>query len=113
MLETNLSVYRGDKKTWVLTIKDSEGQAFDLTDYTVTMTVKLNASDTDEDALIQKDAVLTSPAAGICEIRLFHVDTEQDPRQYLYDVQIYEGDNIFTPLKGTFEIIQDITRKIS
>jgi len=116
---TDLKIYRGDNKTWVLTFKDSVGAAIDITGYTIFFTVKNKQTYIDSitdttDGLIQKTVTShTTPASGISALSLVPADTSSlAPTNYIYDMQLKDGaGKILTFIEGNFEIIADVTRR--
>jgi len=110
-----ISVFRGDDKTFNFTFKDGDGAAIDITDWTIYFTAKENVNDTDDEAKIKKDVTVhTAPEGGISNFSLSHIDTDLDPKEYYYDFQIKKDDGIIrTLIKGGFLIHTDITRRIT
>ena len=108
-MANEISIYRGDTPTFTVTVLDN-GSAMDLTGYTMTMTVKENEEDSDLEAKFQKTATISTPASGIGLITLTYEDSDLIPNIYSYDVQLNNGtSNIFTCIKSTFTVKQDIT----
>ena len=113
MTTANLSVIRGDDKYYIITIKDDDGVAIDITGWTVYFTVKEDTNDDDADAKIKKDVTShTTPISGITQIHLTNEDTTLDVRNYYYDIQVKKSDDtIMTIVAGNFEVTQDITTR--
>ena len=87
-MATDLSIYEGEDKTWTVTILDSDSVAVDITGYTFLFTVKEKISDTDANAIIQKEITSHSdPTNGITQIALDSADTKDLSGKYLYDYQ--------------------------
>lgn len=117
---TDLTIYRGDSKTWNLNFTNSSGQAIDITDYTIFFTVKKKNSYTDDpddtDAIIKKDiSIHTAPVTGQSQLVLQPSDTNTAvPAVYVYDMQLKDGSgNILTFISGLFTITADVTRRTS
>lgn len=117
---TDLTIYRGDSKTWNLTFTDAAGTAIDITGYTIFFTVKKKNSYTndtvDTDAIVQKNiTVHTNPTGGISQLTLQPSDTNTIvPAIYVYDMQLKDsGGTILTFIKGLFTITADVTRRTS
>ena len=110
-MSNDLTIYRGDDKTWTLAFTDSTGTAIDITGYTIYFTVKINSNDIDDNAVITKDITShTDPTEGETEIVLTNSDTDLPIKKYWYDIQMKDGsDKITTVLEGRFIVVQDIT----
>jgi len=112
---SQLSLFRGDNKSYTLTFIDGDGAAIDITDWTIFFTVKKNKLAVDADADISKDITShTAPLTGLSAITLTASDTDLDPRVYWYDIQVKKDDGkIATVMKGQFVVKGDITRRTS
>jgi len=110
--DTNaLEIYRGDKATVSITITDSDGTAFDLTNYTLRLTVKANARDTNADAIIGPiSGSITVAANGTATFPFTTNDTDVNSKEYVYDVEIVNGSATYTVVKSTLKIIEDVTK---
>ena len=107
---TDLSIYRGDTKVYTFTVT-SGGSAYNISGFTPTFTVKTSISDADDDAVISKSGTVTDGAGGEFTISLTNTDTDIDPADYVWDVQITNGSTIVATLdKGTFTVKYDVTR---
>ena len=88
-MSDKINIYRGDTEDITVTVKDKAGNAFDLTGYTMRLTVKETKSDTDANAIIGPIiAVVADPPSGKGVVSLSVTDTDVDPKTYFYDVQI-------------------------
>ena len=112
---TELSIFRGDDKTWTLNFKDSSSVAIDITGATVFFTVKENKADSDNDALIKKDQSSHVDAVnGQTKITLTNSDTNIRVGNYHYDFQLVDSTGLVTTvLSGILKITQDITTRIA
>jgi len=112
---SQLSIYRGDTKTYSLTFTDADNAAIDITGWTIFFTVKEKKSDADDDAVLKKDVTVHGdPTNGLSSIALSATDTDISPSRYYYDIQIKkDDDSINTVLCSTFEVLTDITRRTS
>ena len=107
----SITMYRGDTNTITVTVTDSEGSAFDLTDYTARLTVKKNANDTDSEAIIGPlTATIDSPTTGVCVFSISKDDSSVKAKTYIYDVQITSATKNYTIIKDNFIIVDDVTR---
>ena len=115
-IDMQLSVYRGDDKTFSLTFADSGGGAIDISNWVVFFTVKkqanLSAPD-DTDALIQKDIVThDDPVNGKTSIVLTSTETDITPNNYYCGIQTKDSSgNIGTVAVGIFQVYMDVTRR--
>jgi len=113
MSANKIEIYRGDTHTITVTVTNADGTAFNLTGYTMKLTVKTNKSDPDSSALLTKDATINSPATlGKGTIALSATDTNKVAGDYWYDVQIKNANSsdVKTILLDQFNILQDITQ---
>ena len=110
-----LNIVRGDDKRFVVTFKDANDVAIDVSGWKLYFTVKENLTDSDDNAKIKIDVTVESGEGTNGEITI-HVepsDTEDlDVGKYYYDIQAKKDDGeIFTPLTGEFLINIDVTRR--
>lgn len=110
---SNHEVVKGDSVELKVTLTDSNGNPIDLDGYTVYFTAKENYSDSDDDAVIQKDVTShTTPASGITTITLDSSNTNIDARYYYYDIQAKDAaGNIQTPITGKFIVNPQSTER--
>jgi hypothetical protein len=107
----NPKFYQGD--TWQLTIslKDSNGAAFDLNGYSVTS--QLRELPGSVDAAIDFTCNVADPATGVIEMIAAPSDTDDVVAgKYAWDLQIEHtgtGD-IYTVLTGTATVTAEVTR---
>lgn len=90
-----LDIFRGNNKTFEVSIKDESGQNLDLTGATVYFMVKESVKDEDASAKISKSSavagqiVITNAIGGLCEIYLVPADTSSLPvKRYVYEVKV-------------------------
>lgn len=107
-------IYRGDTKDYELNFTKGDGSPLPVTDWKIYFTVKLDYNDNDDKAAISKDITVHSdPENGKTVIALLHEDTDIEPANYWYDVQVKRpDDSILTLLRGRIEITLDITRRV-
>ena len=108
-----ITMYRGDTNAITVAVTNEDGTAFDLTGYTMRLTVKDKSADPDTEALIQKTGVIADPVTGIGIINLETSDTDLDIKEFIYDVQITSTTTNYTVIKDIFEIINDVTKTTS
>lgn len=111
-MNTSLKIFRGDDITINVRVKDSAGDAVDITGYTFWFTAKSQESDIDANAEIQKEVTShTTPASGLTAITLSNSDTDLDTdKEYFYDIQMKDtGGSVTTLVKGRMLIKKDIT----
>lgn len=103
----NVEVYKGDTKTLVIDIKDTNSTIVDITGVAVNYVVYKGTSGT---VVITKTTIsgvsITDPSNGIFEIYLLPVDTENLLGYYLHECEITDtSNNVSTVFTGKFTII--------
>jgi len=106
------SFHRGSTRAYLLTFTDSDGDAINITDWTVYFTMKKNYADAE--AKISKDITEHSDAeGGLSIVTLTSDDTDLVPGKYFYDIQIKKDDgSIETVLSGQVQILA-VNRKVT
>ena len=115
--KVDLEVMRGDTKKYDVTITNgTTGQAYDISDDTVTFTVKENKSDAIGSAKINhvngsgEDEEHSDPTNGKTQINLSITETNLTPKTYYYDIQWDRSNGERRTLQyGKFEVLTDIT----
>jgi hypothetical protein len=113
---SKIEVIRGDDITINATFKDDNGDAINITGYTVFFTVKDNyTSTTDSAALISKTVTThSSPTTGATTFDLSNTDTNLSEGDYYYDFQLKDTTNkISSTQRGIFSVSLDVTRRTS
>lgn len=112
-----LTIYRGDTKSYQLNFTDSDGDAIDITGYTIFMTVKAKTdiASNDTSASISKTVTShTNAAGGITTVTLSSTDTDITKGDYKYDFQFKDTSNNITTIQtGIFEVMDDVTKRES
>jgi len=111
---TTLRTVRGDDFSSLLTIKNN-GVVMDLTDSTVTFTIKENTNVLDSNASYQQVITAhTDPTAGQTTISIPRADSANLAlNKYVYDVQLLtSGDKLITVLRGDFYVDWDVTKSV-
>lgn len=109
-----MTITKGDTYNFTVTVKDSDGNIFDLSGYTMVFTAKDDITKSDAEANIQKTANIPDPLTGVGKFTLLPADTNIEVKNYRYDVQISDGNNnVYTVIKNqelkiTEEVTQDI-----
>ncbi len=110
-IRPDIEIIRGDT-----TSIDFTSNGIDLTGSTVFFTAK-TAIDNDVDDSTAAIAVEvtdhTDPTAGVTVIPLSSTDTNIEPGEYFYDIQIKNGDTVTSIEPRKLEIIADVTRRTS
>ena len=104
----DIIITRGDSKGFNFRVRNRQGQATTLDG--ATFSVKENLDDSVY--VMQKtiDNGITQLESGDYYVKIEPTDTEGlVPRKYYYDLQIEIGDDIYTPLKGRFDVTWDVT----
>lgn len=111
----DLSLNEGDDDTFVITKKDSDGNAEDISGWTFWLTIKADREDTDANATVQKKVTSHTDAAnGETEISLTNSDTSDLQGKYYYDMQYKDGSsNIKTFMTGKIFFQPDVTESTS
>jgi hypothetical protein len=110
---------RGDSRLLSFTIFQSDGKTpFDLTGCEVFFTVNpvTDPGATDSGAVIELSTTsFTNPTSGAASLTITNADTQNvTPATYYYDVQLKDANGNITSLaQNTFQVIADITRRIS
>ncbi len=109
------NLIRGDNHDIVVTFYESDGTTpINLTGGTVYFTANSSsAPETDVGAAITKTVTShTTPASGVTTIRLTSGDTNIEPGEYYYDVQLVDEDgNVLSSRQNKLIIKADITRR--
>ena len=104
----NFSYYRGDTAEFVIRPKNSNGSAYDLTNYTATFTIANRRGSTGPQ--YQAQAVVDTNNDLITCTILPGVGRQLTAGTFVYDVQITTGaSNIITVLTGSITVTDDIT----
>lgn len=114
MANSKITIIRGDDVTRQMTFTNADGTPFDLTNYTILFTVKKRVRDTDADALIAIEwNTHTNPTQGETTFSLTHNQTDITAGLYTYDFQLRLNSVVTSTRSGCFEVLQDITQRIS
>jgi len=108
----SITMYRGDTNNITIGVTDSDGIAFDLTDFTMRFTVKKKVADLDSGAYIGPlTASIPTPALGIGVVPITTTLSNIPEGTYIYDVQITNSDESlnYTVIKDYFIIIDGVT----
>ena len=113
MANDTITINRGDTYSRTINLKDSAGDAIDATGYTIYFTVRKNvvstSSSSDTDALISE--TIAGDASGVHTLTVTAAETNIDPGNYFYDIQIKKSDDtISSSTKASFIINGDVTR---
>lgn len=112
----NLTLNRRDHKTYCLAFKDEDGNAIDISGWSIFFTAKTNKLDTDDEAKIKKDIEVPSGTGptGTVRFTLEPSDTDVEAGTLYYDIQMKKPDGtILTPLIGLLSVVQDVTIRTS
>lgn len=115
-MSTKYSKFRGDDVTLNLTFKDANGDAINITNYTIFFTLKRNKYDTDAQAVLSKNITShTTPLSGLTQIALTAAETDDLLGSYYYDISYKTGTGGTnkTADAGVFTFKEDITIRTS
>lgn len=112
-MANDITIYIGDDKDLNLSVKDSDGNAVDITNYDIFFTVKKDIGDSDNDAVIKVDQTVSSGSDGTVTITIPKSQTtDLTPMTYVYDIQWKDtSDKIKTLLVGDFNVEQQVTQR--
>jgi hypothetical protein len=110
-----LTLTRGDTQTYTLRfMKGTSGTPYDLTGWTVYLTLKTDWNQADSAAAAQKIVTShgTAGTNGYATISLASTDTVNlDPGEYFFDIAVKTVANeTYTVMKGLFNLEYDVTR---
>lgn len=96
-------------------IQDDDGVIKDITDFTVTLTVKkTNTEIADAQALMQVFGTIVSGVGGTARIDISATNSNIPAGNYFYDIQINDDTTeVYTVAYGNFIVLQDITVTMS
>ena len=104
----DIIITRGDSKGFNFRVRDRQGQATTLDG--ATFSVKENL---DESVYVFQKTLsigISHLDNGDYYVKIEPEDTAGlTPRKYYYDLQIEIGDDVYTPLKGRFDVRWDVT----
>ena len=114
-MKNGITIFRGDTATITVTVVDTDGTAFYLTNYTMKLTSKRTSQEVDGSALIGPiTATISSPTTGIGSIALTVTNTDIDPGEHVYDVQINNSTtDVKTVISSKFTVKDDVTKVAS
>ena len=110
----NIEIYRGDNRTFKVTVKDGDGVVVDITGASIKFSVKEEISDTSY--VIQKTVGsginITDAANGEYEVYIVPADTQNlDTKVYEYDSELTtSAPKVYTVVRGEFTVQAEITR---
>jgi hypothetical protein len=110
--QPDLTWTRGDSGRLDVTVKESDGAAFDLTGATLFLTVKNALTDADSAAVIRKEVTSHDDAEeGESHFDLLTTDNATAGTRF-YDVQLKTSDSkIFTLFGGLWKVLSDVTTR--
>ena len=108
-------MFKGDSRTFRITVTDSNGSVVNITDGDMTFTMKSIATDIvpilQKKSTVPGEIVFVDPTHGIAEIYILPDDTESlTAKSYVFDVEfITSTDKVYTVYVGTLTLQQDVT----
>ena len=108
-------VGRGDSRAKGFKLTDESGTAVDITGFSFILTVNTHRNPDPGvpigTELFSVAGTIIDAAAGTFSFAPTAVNTDQDPGDYFYDIQMTDaGGGIQTIIKGKFIVIQDISK---
>lgn len=113
--KVNYTEEQGDTIPYSFTFEDSDGNAIDISDWTIFATVKESIDDSDADAKIQKTVTShDNPTSGETSLTYTSSDTDGLEGTYVYDFQYKDGDGEITTFqRGEIRFRKDVTESTS
>jgi hypothetical protein len=110
--QPDLTWTRGDSGRLDVTVKESDGTAYDLTGCTLFLTVKNALTDADSAAVIRKEVTSHDDAeAGESHFDLLTTDNATAATRF-YDVQLKTSDaKIYTLFGALWKVLSDVTTR--
>lgn len=107
------AIIEGDDVTHTMQFTDGDGNAIDISDWTVFVTVKDKLRDSDDDALISKDITSHDDAVnGKTSFSFTSSETADLDGGKHYDIQLKKADDsIQTILKGSVHFKDGVTTR--
>lgn len=112
----NVEIYRGDNRTFKVTVKDGDGNAVNIAGASIVFSVKEKISDAayiiQKSSSVGSEITITDAANGIYEVYLLPADSQNlDIRTYEYDSELTTSTGkIYTVVRGEFTVYAEITR---
>lgn len=110
---TLFSMFRGDDHALRITLEDKDNNRIPMVGWTLRATMKLHTEMPDDEAPVAVDiGPLEGPLAevGVVEFILPHEQTKELlPANYEFDVQKELDGRVTTLLRGTVEVLADVT----
>lgn len=98
----NWKIYKGDTAKLTIFMQDENGVDIDLSDYTFTGSIKAQPDDINE---LQE--LMLSYNAALLSITI--LNTDELPKISYFDIQSLKDGVVWTILKGTINVEQDVT----
>lgn len=110
--QADLTWTRGDSGRLDVTVKDADGNAYDLTGATLFLTVKTALTVLDSAATLRKEVTAHDDAeAGVSHFDLATSDNAT-AGSFFYDVQLKDADaKIYTLFGGLWKVLADVTTR--
>jgi hypothetical protein len=110
--QADLTWTRGDSGRLDVTVKQSDGTAYDLTGATLFLTVKTALTDADSAAVIRKEVTNHDDAEeGESHFDLLTTDNATAGTRF-YDVQVKDSANkVYTLFGGLWKVLADVTTR--
>jgi hypothetical protein len=110
--QADLCWTRGDSGRLDVTVKQSDGTAYDLTGATLFLTVKNALTDADSAAVVTKEVTVhDSATGGLSHFDLLTTDNATAGTRY-YDVQLKTSSgDIYTLFGGLWKVLADVTTR--
>lgn len=124
--EYNIEIYRGDSSIIEMTFSDinNDTGVETLTNLSnILVTSQVRYDDNNPDVWLNLNPVIADAAKGLIRITISATTSANaarptdplEPLTGVWDLQFQDKTNaeiVFTPLRGTFRIIKDVTRKV-
>lgn len=116
--QNNFTCYRGDTKVWTMLFQSAPDVPIDITGHVLWFTMKAKVTDTDDDAVIQKNITFAGGEDSSAGKGFLTLTSEETgvlvPGSYVYDMQKVINETppvVSTVLSGRITILADVTQR--
>ncbi len=110
-MTNDIEIIQGDDTTIRFTITDQDGSPVDLSSANLVFSV-IEDFDSVTKTITETtvSGLHTEPASGLTYVFLPHADTNIDPGNYFWDIELQYGNGMINSVKhGKLTVVQDVT----